>query len=161
MKIKYIHITMTFVLVAFVLLSVNCKINPDLSAVEVEQSVFQKVNEYRLSIQLGQLAWQDVIAQQCRNHSDNMAAGKTAVGHEGYEERFDNIETYLPGAIFLGENVVYVSGHPDPAEYALDLWLSKPTHKANIENNFDLTGVGAAIGGDGSFYITQIFVRIK
>lgn len=161
MKKKYIYTSIFLVFPALVLYFCGCKINPDLSTGEVEQSVFQQVNKYRLSIQLGQLEWRDVITQQCRNHSENMAAGNTAVGHEGYEERFDNIKESLPHAVFFGENVAYVSGHPDPAEYVLDLWLGKPTHKENIEGNYDLTGVGAAKGGDGGFNITRMFIRTK
>lgn len=152
---------MCLVFPVLLLYSGGCKVNPDLSTDEVEQQVFQQVNNYRLSIRLGQLEWRDVITQQCRNHSENIASGNTAVGHEGYEERFANIGKSLPDAVYFGENVAYVSGHPDPAEYVLNLWLSNPTHKQNLEENFDLTGVGAAKDGDGGFYITQIYIRIR
>lgn len=161
MNIKYTY-QIIFLIFVIVALSANgCKINPDLSTTEVEQRVFQLVNKYRLSIQLGQLNWSDTIAQQCRSHSENMASGNTEVGHEGYTERFANIRASLANAVTFAENVAYISGHPDPADYALELWLEQQIHKENIEGNFNFTGVGAAKGQSGSFYITQIFARAK
>lgn len=152
----------TFFIPIILLLAANgCKINPDLSTGEVEQSVFQEVNKYRLSIQLEQLIWNNVITQQCREHSESMAAGDAAVGHEGYEERFANIRKSLTDAVSFGENVAYISGHPDPGGYALELWLDNPVHRENIEGKFNLTGVGVASGGGGGYYITQIFIKTK
>lgn len=151
--------TVTFLIPIVLLLAVNgCKINPDLTTGEVEQSVFQEVNKYRLSMQLGQFIWNNVITQQCREHSENMAAGKVEVGHDGYRDRFKNIRAALADAVTFGENVAFISGHPEPGEYALDLWLNNTTHKENIEGNFNLTGVGVASDGSG-FYITQIFIK--
>lgn len=160
MNTKY-NYRMIYAVFFIVLIISGCKINPDLSTGEVEQRVFQLVNKYRLSIQSGQLQWSDIIAQQCRDHSENMAAGNTEVGHEGHKERWANIKTTLANAIRFAENAAYVSGHPDPGKYALDLWLDNPTHKGNIEGDFNLTGVGVAKGAGGSFYITQIFIKTK
>ncbi len=150
-----------YVCVPAVFFATGCKVVSNMSEGEAEQEVFQLVNEYRISIQLNRLTWDEAIARECRAHSENMADGNTDVGHEGYRARFDNICAAIPNAVFFGENVAHISSHPEPAQYALDLWLANATHRANIEGNFGLTGVGVAKSESGEFYITQIFIRIE
>jgi uncharacterized protein YkwD len=161
MNIKKSFAVTFFISIVLLLAANGCKITPDLSTGEVEQSVFREVNKYRLSIQLGQLTWNNTIAQQCREHSENMAAGIVEVGHDGYQDRFEKIRAAIADAVTFGENVAYISGHPAPGEYALELWLNNPAHRGNIEGKFNLTGVGVASKGSGGYYITQIFIKTK
>jgi uncharacterized protein YkwD len=44
------------------------------------------------------------------------------------------------------------------ADVALAHWLASPVHRKNLEGPFELAGVGAGRGMDGSLYLTQIFV---
>lgn len=161
MNVKSIDKIILYVCVPAAFFAAGCKVISGISAGEAEQEVFRLVNEYRLSSQLIQLTWDEVIARECRGHSENMAAGNTNVGHEGYRERFDNIGAAIPGAVFFGENVAHISSHPEPAQYALDLWLANAAHRTNVEGDYDLTGVGVAKSESGEFYITQIFIRLE
>src|SRR5512139_334273 len=49
----------------------------------LEQQTHAKINDYRASKGMATLAWNDVIAEQARQHSKNMASGAVAFGHDG------------------------------------------------------------------------------
>jgi len=147
-----------FLFAALMFFSQACVDKPDLSETEVEQKVFQLVNEYRIGMGLRQLSWEENIAEQCRIHSRNMANGLVAVGHDGFDGR---VETLLKAIAFsvAGENVAFVSGYTNPAVLAVNEWLNTEEHRANIESDYSLTGVGVIRSQNGDYYITQIYVR--
>ena len=123
----------------------------------LEQLAYQQINQYRQSINLPPLKLNNSITQQSRIHSENMAQGKTAFSHDGFEQRVDAIGTtvvYRSAA----ENVAYNMGYADPVKSAVDGWLKSPGHYKNIVGDFNLTGVGVAKNAQGEYYFTQIFV---
>jgi uncharacterized protein YkwD len=136
----------------------GCLSKPDIPESEVEQKIFQLVNEHRSSIGLAELRWNEVIAEECRLHSKDMSSGSVAVGHDGFELRMKNILKAISFSI-AGENVAFVSGYTNPAVLAVNEWLNSSEHLANIESDFNLTGVGVSRNDTGDYYITQIFVR--
>lgn len=161
-KSKFKYYSVVFGLGVILLLAApGCKIISGLSEGEVEQAVFQLINSHRLSVQLSQLAWNAAIAEQARIHSEDMASGKAGVGHDGHEERYDNIRAVLNDAVSFGEIVAYIAGYADPADSALESWLVNPDHKSVIGGDFDLTGVGVAKKGKKEYYITQIFIKTR
>ena len=141
-----------------ILIHPGCLSKPDISEGEVEQKIFQLVNEHRSSIGLEELKWSEVIAEECRFHSKDMSAGSVPVGHEGFDQRMKNILKSISFTI-AGENIAYVSGYTNPAILAVNEWLNSNEHLANIESDFNLTGVGVSRSETGDYYITQIFVR--
>jgi uncharacterized protein YkwD len=158
MTLRKIYI---IVLVAsFTVLLQNCVSKPDIPASEVEQKIFQLVNEHRVSIGFDELTWNQQISDQCREHSKNMSAGNVEVGHSGFEDRMKKLLESIPFSI-AGENVAFVSGYTNPAVMAVDEWLGSSDHRVNIESDFNLTGVGVVRNNNGDYYITQIFVREK
>ena len=125
---------------------------------DLEQSVFDQINQYRVGRGLSRLTQDARIATQSRNHSQAMANGQVPFGHAGFQERVRVIGQQIPlrGA---AENVAYNKGAKDPAKQAVEGWLKSSGHRSNIEGNFNLTGVGVAQNGKGEYYFTQIFIR--
>lgn len=128
--------------------------NSELNA--LEQSAFNKVNEYRASKGLAALTWSANIANISREHSVNMAA-ISVLSHDGFNTRAATLQA--SGAISVGENVAVNSGFSDPAATAVTGWINSPGHEANMVGNYTKTGMGVAISSNGSYYFTQMFTR--
>lgn len=128
--------------------------------VEVEARVLLLINQYRGDNGLTPLTLSDVITTQARNHSRDMADGTVPFSHDGFPERVEAIkkEINIAGA---GENVAMNSGYTDPARAAVDAWIKSDSHRANIQGDYDLTGVGVAQSSSGGYYMTQIFVKSR
>lgn len=122
----------------------------------LETSVFQKINQYRVSKGLGKLKLNNKISQQARIHSQNMAHWRVPFSHDGFKERVNAIPLVYASA---AENLAFNQGYPDPAVEAMSGWIKSPSHLKNIEGNYDLTGIGVAANADGEVYLTQIFLR--
>jgi uncharacterized protein YkwD len=123
---------------------------------DFEQDIIQLVNEYRVAEGYNTLQLDSIVRREARIHSINMATGKTAFGHDGYLQRAETIFNEAGGTSF-GENVA--EGNYPTADYFIDSWLNSPSHKENIEADFNYTGVGVAKTEKGSKYCTQIFLK--
>ena len=119
----------------------------------IEAEVHRLINLHRTGIGLPALVWNDIIAEQCRNHSIDMANAQT-INHDGFNERINIIGETIPWS-WAGENVAYNYS----AQSVVTAWLNSPGHKSNIESNSNLTGVGVAFDEDSVMYFTQIFIR--
>jgi len=114
------------------------------------------VNLHRHLIGLPPLQMDKVESSVAARHSRDMATGKVPFGHMGLQSRVDAIKRQLGNVLAQGENVAY--GQRSPREVVAD-WLESPGHRANIEGNFRLTGIGLARDSKGVIYYTQIFTR--
>jgi len=121
-----------------------------------EQDLFARVNAHRVSKGLPALGWNDVIAEQARRHSEEMASGAAGRGHGGFDERLAAIRKRIRVSAWA-ENVVGDRNVDDAFRRLLD----SRTHRENLERDFDLTGVGAATDARGLLYLTQIFAKSK
>jgi len=119
----------------------------------VETEVHRLVNLHRMGIGLAALEWNDIIANECRQHSQEMANAHT-INHYGFNERVNKIGETISWS-WAGENVAYNYS----AQSVVTAWLNSPGHKSNIESNSNLTGVGVAFDEDSVMYFTQIFIR--
>ena len=156
MKNRFLKLVWTIFLLLIFLIS--CEDNPvsnneNNPSNGVEQEVNNLINQYRTSIGLAKLEWNETIAEQCRNHSIDMANAHT-INHNGFTERVNLIGETIPWN-WAGENVAYNY----TAQGAVTAWLNSPGHKSNIESNSNLTGVGVAFDEDSVMYFTQIFIR--
>jgi uncharacterized protein YkwD len=122
----------------------------------IEQNILKKINDHRLSLGKPALALIATISTEVRNHSQNMASGAVPFGHTGFETRVQRIRQTL-SCRSAGENVAANWGYSDPATIAVNGWLNSPGHRANIEGNYQLTGVGVAKDSKGGYYFTQLF----
>ncbi|MBD2301959.1 CAP domain-containing protein [Nostoc sp. FACHB-190] len=125
---------------------------------KLEAEVFTQINQYRASLGLPALTRNSTIDNQARTHSQNMAQGRVAFGHDGFGARIQAIAVTIPYSA-AAENVAYNQGYSNPATQAVQGWLRSPGHLANIKGNYNLTGVGVAVNSRGAVYFTQIFIR--
>ena len=157
MKIAFLKYSALFFLIIFFIIS--CEDDPATSnknngstADSVEAEVHRLVNLHRTGMGLSAHEWNNIIANECRQHSLEMANAHT-INHDGFNERINKIGETISWS-WAGENVAYNYS----AQGAVTAWLNSPGHKSNIESNSNLTGVGVAYDG-GTIYLTQIFIR--
>ncbi len=123
---------------------------------DLERSVFEQINEYRLSQGLPKLTLNTSITHQARIHSLDMANGKIPFSHHGFEKRVNSVSIRYTSA---AENVAFNQGYTDPAQKAVTGWLNSPGHLKNLRGNYNLTGIGVAVNSQGEVYLTQIFLH--
>jgi len=128
---------------------------------EIESQVFKLINLYRKSQSLPLLQWSSLPAHLARQHSLDMSRGVVPFGHDGFAERYAILKAAMPTLTSMGENVAWNQGFSDPAQAAVDAWLSSPDHLANIEGDYNLSGVGVGENSEGQYYFTQIFVKVN
>lgn len=124
----------------------------------MENAILVNVNAYRRTKGLGALQMANAATQQAYNHSKNMATGRTAFGHDGFNARIDAIKATMGSLSGWAENVAF--GNLS-AKGVVDVWLNSPGHRKNIEGNYNLTGIGVYKDRQGTFYFTQIFLKIN
>lgn len=137
----------------------SCEKKDEGSAVireDLEQDIVDLINDYRDSTGLNELIVNDVLRREARAHSINIATEKVPFGHEGFEERANTIFSEVGGTV-CGENVAE-GNYPD-ATYFIDSWLNSPSHKENIDGDYNYTGVGVAENESGVKFTTQIFLK--
>ncbi len=154
-----------FLIVSMLLLSCAPKQAPSVSepyateevaADGMEASILQYVNDHRRAKGLPSLQSNAVTNQQSYQHSKNMATGKTAFGHDGFEKRIETIKKSFGWISASSENVAYGKLS---AKEVVKGWLNSPGHKKNIEGNYRYTGIGFYKDRKGVIYFTQIFFR--
>jgi uncharacterized protein YkwD len=125
---------------------------------DLEKSVFDRINRYRVSKGLSKLTLDSKISKRARTHSQNMASGKISFSHHGFEKRVKSIPIRFQSA---SENVAFNQGYPDPAQEAVSGWIKSPGHLTNLKGRYNLTGIGVAANKEGEVYLTQIFLRSR
>ena len=131
---------------------------PDLS--QIERDVEKGINAHRESTGRPTFRSDATVAEIARGHSRDMARGKVGFGHDGLQDRVEQVHKHfeIAGA---AENVWKQQSKEGHSEAAVDRWLESPVHLKNINGNYDLSGVGAAMSKDGTVFITQIFVKLR
>jgi uncharacterized protein YkwD len=129
--------------------------NPALSKLEL--AVYNRVNLYRMSLDLPPVVIDPVISAQARKHSEEMA--KTGImSHDGFRERVDSVAQQIPYRN-AAENLATNAGFQEPDVAAIQGWIESPGHHRNMIGRFDLTGISVVQNAKGEYYFTQIFVR--
>jgi uncharacterized protein YkwD len=123
---------------------------------DMENDIFRLVNLHRRSMGLKPLRMNALESSLAKQHSQNMASGKTPFGHDGFKDRAAYLNKKMGPIRLAAENVA--SGQMSARE-VVDGWLNSPGHRRNIEGDFKLTGIGLAQGRRGMIYFTQIFTR--
>ena len=120
-----------------------------------EEQILREINQYRQLKNLPALQMNEAISVEARKHSLEMASGKSAFGHDGFDSRVTTINKQLAGSKKFAENVAY--GHLSAKE-VVGIWLNSAGHRRNIEGAFNLTGIGTSAKNDGTIFFTQLFV---
>lgn len=130
----------------------------DSALAPLERQVHDLVNVHRQTRGLRPLAYNEEIASIARRHSQDMATGRAGVGHQGVEERRNDLVHVIAFKEFA-ENVggnSYVLSRT--AHETVERWLKSPGHRQNIEGDFNLTGVAITHSTTGLYFFTQIFL---
>lgn len=140
----------TAVAVALGLVGLGEAASAEPGAGEAEARVFDLLNGHRASHGLGPLGADIGLQDVARRHAARMA-GAGALAHNPRLE----IEAgpAVPSWLRLGENVASGSD----ADAVVAGILGSSAHHANIDGNYDLVGVGGAVGPDGTLFVTQVF----
>ena len=125
---------------------------------DLEKSIFEKINQYRVSKKLPKLKLDSKISKQARIHSQNMAKHRVPFSHNGFAKRVDGISIRYKSA---SENVAFNFGYEDPVAEAMRGWIESPGHLKNIKGKYNLTGIGVAVNSEDEYFLTQIFIRSK
>jgi uncharacterized protein YkwD len=124
----------------------------------MEREVARRVNAHRAARRLAALTYDTALAAVARAHSLDMAAHDVPMGHDGFHERAERVDRFMPLEA-IGENVAMNDYAPArTVGVAVAGWLASPHHLENIEGHYDVTGVGIVRARDGTFYYTQMFV---
>lgn len=117
--------------------------------------IHDRINQHRIQQYLPALQINPHVQVVAVQHAQDMAAGKVAFGHQGFEERARQLLSKLGGKS-AAENVALA---PADAGQIVQHWLDSSGHRNNIEGAFSLTGIGVAKGNDGRVYCCQLFIE--
>jgi uncharacterized protein YkwD len=136
-------------------------VNATASASELQ--ILDRVNRQRERSGLGDLAWDDRLAQVAREYSVKMAREQF---FDHYDQRGETVVDRVGHAriggwraigenLFVCENVRY-----GLADFTVAGWMKSPTHRTNmLDPKWTSTGIGIAQARDGSVYITEVFIQ--
>ena len=127
-----------------------------------EYHIFELINRERARNRLGQLQWDDRLADFARDYSQQMAdqnffshynqSGETVVDR-AREQRIKGWER-------IGENLFETYGLEDISSFAVRGWMKSPSHRTNIlDRDWNATGIGIAVARNGKVYITEVFTQ--
>ena len=125
---------------------------------DMEAEVFEYVNDHRAKVGLKPLVRNDTVCEAAMEHCQYMGNKSVSINHDNFEERMHALMKTVKPCYGAAENVA--RGQKDARE-VVDMWLSSPGHKDNIEGDYNMSGVSIYKGGDGRLYFTQIFLKRK
>lgn len=145
---------------ALLLLLAFCCLSPAASAHPpgMASRILQLVNGYRSDQGRNMLQMSASLNALAQRHSDNMAAGRVAFGHGGFDARMNKAMRSIRGAYGFSENVAYGD---IGAREVVNMWINSRGHRKNMLGNYQLTGIGVARGRRGQLYFTQVFVSVR
>jgi len=127
----------------------------------LERQVFDLINKTRAENGDEPLVWSDRAAAVAREHSADMASNKY-FSHRGTDGSMvdDRAErSGLSNWQAIGENIAFVAGVQNPAEFTVARWMESPAHRSNLlDKRWTESAIGVALRPDGTIYFTQVFI---
>ncbi len=121
---------------------------------EIEVSVLEKVNNYRISVGLNALEKANAIKESAYNHSQYMLQEMMA-SHDFFFNRRSRLQ--MEGAITVSENVAF--GFTS-ASSVVNAWINSESHRVNMEGDYSHFNVSVLRDKEtGKHYFTLIFVK--
>jgi uncharacterized protein YkwD len=117
----------------------------------LELSIYDRINQYRQSLNLQPLGIDPVVSAQARAHSAEMAR----TGNFNHRVESSAQKQAYPIA---AENIATSRGYRQPDLIAVQDWIASPKHHRNAVGRYNLTGIGVAQNTKGEYYFTQIFI---
>ncbi len=126
---------------------------------DLEKKLIEFINEEREKEGLDPLEEWSALTCIAREHSQNMAEKAVEFGHDGFQDRFEEIQDQDFVRKF-GENVAYSYNVKDHLKTAVRGWMKSEGHRENIlDEDYEETGIGIAFNKKGEFYVTQLFAK--
>lgn len=122
---------------------------------QLEKQLIELINVERQKNERKPLKECSALTKVARKHSQNMADKKVSFGHDGFDERFDEVKNLKVRK--FGENVAYSYNVKNHLQTAVTGWMNSKGHRENILDDFSETGIGIAFDKKGTFYVTQLF----
>ncbi|MGG7144074.1 CAP domain-containing protein [Clostridium nigeriense] len=130
---------------------------------EIEQAIFQRVNQERTAAGLPALSYNTTMENYARIKSKDMG-DNGYFSHEDQQGNLITVQMKADGVSYRawGENIAYIQGMNDNSALAtkfMDNWMNSSGHRANIlSTNFSSIGIGVYKIGN-TYYATQEFYR--
>ena len=130
---------------------------------QVEQAIFNKVNEERAKAGVAPLTYNTTMEKYARIKSQDMG-DNNYFSHSDLSGNYITTKMKADGVTYnaWGENIAYISGITDPTALAKQFmtnWMNSQGHRKNIlSTNFKSMGVGVYKIGN-KVYATQEFYR--
>lgn len=130
---------------------------------EIEQAIFQRVNQERTAAGLPALSYNTTMEHYARIKSKDMG-DNGYFSHEDLQGNLITEQMKADGVTYKawGENIAYIqggSGNSAIATQFMDNWMNSSGHRANIlSTNFSSIGIGVYKIGN-KYYATQEFYR--
>lgn len=124
----------------------------------MEKQLRELINQERAKYRLPPLRELAILSHIATEHSANMAEGRVAFGHDGFNERAQTLMREKKHTSF-GENVAYCFHVENPLQTIVAKWMQSPGHQENILGDYNETGIGIVYNKKGYCYMTQLFAR--
>ena len=118
------------------------------------KDVFTETNQFRKSQGLVLLIMQEDLNLIAQKHSEDMASGRVAFGHDGFDKRYVLAGNKITDMHGFAENVAL---GPVSGKEVVTMWKNSSGHRANMMGQYRFIGIGIAKDKDGSIYYTQVF----
>ncbi len=128
----------------------------------LERQIFERVNRTRANHHLVVLRRDPALDAVARAHSQDMARRRyfSHTTPEGVNPVGRLQGGGVVGFSLAAENVGMTS-RPDPTAEIHDGWLASPVHRKNLmAPAFNTSGIGVAVGPDGTLYYTQLYTSV-
>ena len=130
---------------------------------QVEQAIFNKVNEERAKAGVSPLSYNSTMEKYARIKSQDMG-DNNYFSHADLSGKYITSKMKADGVSYKawGENIAYIGGITDPTALAnkfMENWMNSEGHRKNIlSTNFDSIGIGVYQSGN-RVYATQEFYK--
>lgn len=130
---------------------------------QVEQAIFNKVNEERAKAGVSPLSYNSTMEKYARIKSQDMG-DNNYFSHADLSGNYITSKMKADGVSYKawGENIAYIGGITDPTALAnkfMENWMNSERHRKNIlSTNFDSIGIGVYQSGN-RVYATQEFYK--
>ncbi len=118
------------------------------------KDIYGLTNQFRKSKGLPELIIRDDLNAIARQHSADMASGRSTFGHEGFEQRSVLAGRTIKPLSRFAENVAYGAS---TAQQVFNGWKNSPGHRKNMLGKYKYIGIGIAKDRQGKIFYTEVF----
>lgn len=129
-----------------------------LTTEQMEQQIYQAINQYRINNGLPPFEINTVLKDEARKYSQGLATKQINFDNQNFDTYFEKIQQVLPlenAQVRTASN----QGYREPAQEVIDSWLGDPSVQQEITGDFSVIGIGVTTTEDKQYYFTQILAR--